>query len=384
METRQLTRAFFFLISIFFLFAESAIAAEVCTPYSYEYTSGTSTEMVSGEKAKVVTKSLVWAPEFVNSSWVWGSEVVQKPQEGETETFFQKFTLPSGNSTSTLEIAADDYFKVYLNDSEVASEFGEGNFLLGNIHTYTNLVLKSGENTLKFEVVNAPYFYANEGTPTNNPAGLLYRLSVQGTTCVTQNNTTTNNIPGANNGGSGGGGVISGPLSYGYQKPAIVENVVPAVSVEGSTTTRSVVVNTSTTTVSQHVVAGDLLAGVENEVNVASSSTQVVASSTEQNNNESQLAFAGVFDLNTKCTLIGLLLALIVFVVWKLLGRLFHSNLEKKTNNEIVKLEVAFYVVALVVVVAYLVMTNEICALVPFVLAVLILIVFKFNKMLRS
>ncbi|MEK7453183.1 MAG: hypothetical protein AAB614_03035 [Patescibacteria group bacterium] len=64
---------------------------------------------------------------------------------------------------------------------------------------------------------------------------------------------------------------------------------------------------------------------------------------------------------------------------------MFHSNLERKTSNEIIKLEISFYVIAFVAVAVYLVVVvDEVCAFVPFILTVLILSAFKFNKMLYS
>lgn len=175
-----------FVVACLFASAAPARAAEICTPYYKSYVSDTSVSVQGGGVAVATYQSPLWAAPFASSTWIWNSAFVAQPQTGETQTFILTITLPGTVSSSTLAIAADDYFSVYINNTPVGSSTADGNFLQSNMHVYNvKNFLVSGTNTVKFKVTNAAYFFPAGGTVFTNPAGLLFRLGIDGSACTT-------------------------------------------------------------------------------------------------------------------------------------------------------------------------------------------------------
>ncbi|MBP9669281.1 MAG: hypothetical protein KBE09_03260 [Candidatus Pacebacteria bacterium] len=211
----------------------SVAAAEVCTPYSAVYTSAPGMPIQEGGSSVNTLTSGIWATPFSGSSWIWSHALVADPNNLETKTFLLQFPLPAAPTSTILSVAADDYFKIYVNSIQLANEQGEGNFLASNIKTYNSFgPFSAGTNTIAFEVSNAPYFFAGDGTSENNPAGLLFTFSVAGQSCVTvedENEETPPTSGGSGGSGGGGGGAGNGPIvgSFGgFTAPSVPAPVV--------------------------------------------------------------------------------------------------------------------------------------------------------------
>lgn len=133
-----------------------------------------------------------WTDDIEDATWIWDSYYVENPEQNETRTFRETFTIGepvAGN----LEVAADNGYVVYLNGSEVQDRSlpdYSNNFA---DHTYeSNLdvtsFLQNGTNTLEIVVTNKG---DDDSNSVANPAGLLYKLSVEAEAHKTQCAITT-------------------------------------------------------------------------------------------------------------------------------------------------------------------------------------------------
>lgn len=142
------------------------------------------TNTVEGDGDAVATydDNSAWTAAISGATWIWSDEFVQEPVAGETQTFLKSFNLSGAVTDATLEIAADNSYVVYINDVQVGADLAEDNF--SSVDTVINITddLVSGVNTLKFVVTNMPEV---DGTAQSNPAGLLYKLDIDGGVCAT-------------------------------------------------------------------------------------------------------------------------------------------------------------------------------------------------------
>ncbi len=329
--------------------ALSAQAAEVCTPYTATYvSSGASVTIDGGIAAAAAYTSPLWAPAFGGASWIWSTEYVSNPEDGEVQVFYSTFTLPGPVSSSTLLVAADDYFVVSVNGTQVASEFGEGNFLTENIKKYqTPSLFHAGTNSVVFEVTNAKYFYPGEGTPTNNPAGLLFVLSIEGASCVST--TVSSSTQG------GGGNVVSGPLSPGYQQPA------PTAAQDVSdTNNQGNVLGTGTAAVVD--TAGN---GSKTDTGALLSTTSVASST-----NNASISTV-VVKSSFMCALSSLFLVLVVFATW-LVIRFFLGRHTTVAKSQVQKFEFPTLALASLITIFVLWFMANLCMLTFFVICMVI------------
>lgn len=114
------------------------------------------------------------------AKWIWSSLLVANPQVDDIQTFKKTFTS-NGTVSASLQLAADNGYIVKVNGEEVANKFADE-------YNYENLTapidvadkLIDGTNTIEIMVKNK----ALEGsTPDSNPAGLLYKLSLEAESC---------------------------------------------------------------------------------------------------------------------------------------------------------------------------------------------------------
>ncbi len=119
-----------------------------------------------------------WTADIADADWIWGDNPVVDPTVDETQTFIKEFEWSGGIASAMLDIAADNYYTVYINDVEVVSEqVNPNNFQLAtqdndiDVSSYIN----TGVNTLKIEATNKGV--ANS-TYKSNPAGLRYNLTI--------------------------------------------------------------------------------------------------------------------------------------------------------------------------------------------------------------
>ena len=99
---------------------------------------------------------------------------MQNPGVDETFTFVKQFSVGGTVTGASLDIATDNTYSVVVNGSAVCSSADPDNFHLAtqDVCNVTNLI--AGTNTLEITVTNIGI---PGSTPTENPAGLLYKLT---------------------------------------------------------------------------------------------------------------------------------------------------------------------------------------------------------------
>lgn len=190
-------------------FPASVSAGTICATNEQRIVSDVSNTIQNGGSAVLTYPSPLWGG-VLGAQWIWKTHLVTSPEISETAVITKTFELPGPVASSTLDIAGDDYFTVYINGSKVISEFGEGNFLTSQQYTLEPSLFHSGGNEIKIEVINAKYFYEEGASAYTNPAGVSYALTLTTQMCVQNGGqgmllnrgiiTTTgsNSLPGAN------------------------------------------------------------------------------------------------------------------------------------------------------------------------------------------
>ncbi len=129
-----------------------------------------------------------WTASIPGAQWIWNENPVSSPTIDQYASFFDVFTVVGTPTGGTLTIAADNTYEVYLNGTQIGGSAGgllgtdENNFQLGTqdiVMPITNLV--SGQNTLEVRVKNKGISVQDW---KSNPAGLLYKLTVNKNACV--------------------------------------------------------------------------------------------------------------------------------------------------------------------------------------------------------
>jgi hypothetical protein len=137
-----------------------------------------STTLFDGNASIAVPKNPAWTS-IAGASWIWGEDPTANQLIGETETFTKTFTIAGTPKDSTLTLATDNTYGVYLNGTLLASSSADlDHFSHTESIPVPASMLLPGTNTISFTVVNAPW-------PTENPAGLDYSLTVNSNQCVT-------------------------------------------------------------------------------------------------------------------------------------------------------------------------------------------------------
>jgi hypothetical protein len=175
-----------FALIIVFVFPGKILANTVCTPYPLTILSDTNISVGGSGSAVETFVSPIWV-NIPQAKWIWNSEFVKNPDQDEEVTFTKTFTLPNTINIATLNIAGDDFYEVYVNENNVASEFNEGNFLTIKNFNITK-ALQAGSNIIKIKTINAKYFYDGLGTSQNNPGGVIFKVDIDAQDC----NTITN------------------------------------------------------------------------------------------------------------------------------------------------------------------------------------------------
>lgn len=119
-----------------------------------------------------------WTASIPDATWIWDDAQNDGAAATGTRTFTREFVWSSdATSTATLMIATDNSYSVSLNGTEVASSADDINFTLETQDAYdVTSALINGTNTLEISVTNAD-------NGADNPAGLLYKLSLAGFEC---------------------------------------------------------------------------------------------------------------------------------------------------------------------------------------------------------
>ena len=155
------------------------------------------------------------------ATWIWSSYYVQSPTTTETKTFVKTFNATTPVTNATVVVAADNDFSILVNGTKRFTETDGFTFLAGNQRTY-NLApyIKNGTNTVAFQVTNTG---VPGSTIQSNPAGLLYKLTVNAADCSAVTPTPTPTIvptatptaaPAPTNPPSTGGPSVSATVTY--------------------------------------------------------------------------------------------------------------------------------------------------------------------------
>jgi hypothetical protein len=136
------------------------------------------TDFVVEKQANAVPLSFIhtaWTASLGSAIWIWGDNPVVDPTVAETQTFQKKFGFVGTVATATLEIASDNDHSAVVN-AHVAHVGGS---TFGSPASYdVTSEIAQGNNELDIAVTNTP---VGGSTPTNNPAGLKYRVTITGT-----------------------------------------------------------------------------------------------------------------------------------------------------------------------------------------------------------
>lgn len=119
------------------------------------------------------------------SKWIWGDNGIVDPVHETTQTFTRTFALANNAVGGTLTIAADNSYSVELDGVEISNPADanvQDNYHNSEVDTITIDAsdLGAGTHTLTFTVKN---WAMGGGTATSNPAGLKYKLSIDGSNC---------------------------------------------------------------------------------------------------------------------------------------------------------------------------------------------------------
>ena len=107
---------------------------------------------------------LDWLAVIPGANWIWDAKQTEKS----TTTFFKTFIVMDLPTKATLDIAADDYVKIWINGVNIGKDI---TYTSSDTKTQRSLdvtsFLQVGENTLKLEVYNG-----------SGPAGVLYKITI--------------------------------------------------------------------------------------------------------------------------------------------------------------------------------------------------------------
>jgi hypothetical protein len=144
-----------------------------------------------------------WMQTIVGSvaDWIWGTELVEDTTVPTTQTFTKTFVWNGPVTDAVLKVAADNTFLVKINGTTTASSSGISNFGSAFVNNSVESTIITGENTIEITVLNAAT--PSDSNPRNNPAGLIYDLTVTGNT-----NVDCTEVP--DGGGDGDGDVVNG------------------------------------------------------------------------------------------------------------------------------------------------------------------------------
>ena len=151
-------------------------------------------ESVGHYSAVLVSNSHpAWTAVIPDANWIWAIDPISndEAENGATYTFEKTFTWmgPSTGADLKFVVAADNSYTAKLNNNLLIEDGGEKNFTIDGQDlkeiTFELGELNEGLNTLQITVQNwKPVGWT--GTPSTNPGGLLYKLTIDGKCDETQ------------------------------------------------------------------------------------------------------------------------------------------------------------------------------------------------------
>ena len=175
------------MVFLFMIYAFPLVHASTCLNNQYsisEYSIVSDTSnLVTGPDVVAETNAVLcyvhpaWTSNIPGASWIWDRFYVSLPQSLQTITVTKTFCIPGIPNTAFLSMAADDFATVSLNGNPGVCGNAYNTFIIVNQQNCdVQRYLRPGKNTLVFEVTN--FGVAAAVTGSDNPAGLLYKLSV--------------------------------------------------------------------------------------------------------------------------------------------------------------------------------------------------------------
>jgi Domain of unknown function (DUF5011)/HYR domain len=163
--------------------------ASVCTTNTYTTTDNT---------VVVSTPPFAWTT-ISGSQWLWSEDpILGNPTIDAVRNFTKDFTISGTVMSATLELSADNTAQVTLNGTPIGAT---GNTLT-EYSTVTTIPVDAGvfssSNTLNFHVTNAGLSFLDPLNPSSNPAGFIYKLTVNSCTNPVVNTPPTITITGSN------------------------------------------------------------------------------------------------------------------------------------------------------------------------------------------
>ncbi len=137
----------------------------------------------SGPASLVTFIHDAWA-DTMDALWIWIDPTTSADHalNGSTpQTFTRTFTVVGTPLGASLDIAADNGYVAKINGNTVCQNAGEHNYEATTTCAVAANQLVNGVNTLTIEITNLPLV---DGTPETNPAGVLYKLTLNEDECV--------------------------------------------------------------------------------------------------------------------------------------------------------------------------------------------------------
>ncbi len=154
-----------------------------CTEVTTTIVSDTTNTVTGGGDAVATFVHANWAS-IADAIWIWSSALVNPDNMGADETveFNKSFSIDGTITNATLELASDNGYDFTINGDSVSSNAGEFNYGSVTGPLDVTSAINEGSNDIIASVTNM----ANGNTnPEENPAGLLYKLTVDHLVCET-------------------------------------------------------------------------------------------------------------------------------------------------------------------------------------------------------
>jgi Prealbumin-like fold domain len=115
-----------------------------------------------------------WDAVLGAAEWIWGDDPVVTSSDSQTQTFRKQFGFVGDVTSATLEIASDNGHSATVNGGP--AKVGGSSFGSAVSYNVTSEINESGNNELLIAVTND----GAVSDPQTNPAGLKYRLTIEG------------------------------------------------------------------------------------------------------------------------------------------------------------------------------------------------------------
>lgn len=170
----------------------NARAAElVCTPNDAQviYSDATTQVLPESGNATVIEAHPAWAS-IASSSWIWNAPLGEAEGYADSHpqgsvTFSKTFDIATGTPTaSIIEIAADNTYSISVNGNlalDTGTSVSDGHFAETKTWAIPADQLVSGPNQIVIVSSNGP---RPEGYTGANPAGLIFKATINSETCV--------------------------------------------------------------------------------------------------------------------------------------------------------------------------------------------------------